>query len=339
MQIVPAGDPNIPVGAMRFASYPEDRVRILQGLDWFGERRCHVINLSLGFYQAADSADPIAIAIARLTARGTVIVVAAGNRGPELGTLQEFAQHRDVISVAATNETGQLLESSSRGIPGRLGPTITTLGIDEHENPFPPGTSFASPRITRWVTVIIGAMSISRDDLVAVASRNWTDFSGPIPIPRLGFADTGVEAEVFDRQLRRAYDTGLTDDNVKLLRDSRAKTWYERLIETLREHRQICSMSVGVNLVRRALSGAAIPFGEAHETGAGFVDEGRIKAYLSNLTPAKWLAMVCPESVLPPDISAALDAECGPLFSPLQIDVFRETFQVRARPFVARVAK
>ncbi len=115
--------------------------RILQGLNWAVENKARynirVINLSLGTGDPAarTANDPIRKAVERATEEGIVVVVSAGNQGPQPGTITSPADSPSVITVGAvddrntpTVEDDRIPSFSSRGEPGSQKPDLVAPG-------------------------------------------------------------------------------------------------------------------------------------------------------------------------------------------------------------------
>lgn len=102
-----------------------------------------VISMSLG--GPGDSDDPVCVAVQNAVAAGIVVVVAAGNEGPSLGTVAAPGVAPDVITVGAIDKSNKLADFSSRG-------TVPELTIKPEISA--PGVSIAS-------TVPYGGTSLS----------------------------------------------------------------------------------------------------------------------------------------------------------------------------------
>jgi subtilisin family serine protease len=75
--------------------------------------RVDVISMSLG--GAGEATDPVCLAVARAVEAGIVVVAAAGNDGPQMGTVASPGIAPDAITVGAVDDTGTLAAFSSRG--------------------------------------------------------------------------------------------------------------------------------------------------------------------------------------------------------------------------------
>ncbi|MCU0853220.1 MAG: S8 family serine peptidase, partial [Thermoplasmata archaeon] len=88
-----------------------------------------VISMSLG--GPGDPSDPVCTAIANAVSEGVVVVVAAGNDGPSLGTVASPGVSPYAITVGAIDSSGVLAEFSSRGMIPDLSikPEISAPGV------------------------------------------------------------------------------------------------------------------------------------------------------------------------------------------------------------------
>ncbi|MCA9795954.1 MAG: S8 family peptidase, partial [Candidatus Eremiobacteraeota bacterium] len=115
--------------------------RILQGLNWAVENKARynirVINLSLGTgdTSARSANDPIRKAVERAVEEGIVVVVSAGNQGPETGTISSPGDSPAVITVGAVDDRNtpdhsddRIPSFSSRGAAGSSKPDLVAPG-------------------------------------------------------------------------------------------------------------------------------------------------------------------------------------------------------------------
>jgi subtilisin family serine protease len=106
---------------------------ILAGMEWAAGKGARIVNLSLG---GADTpgADPLETAIDTLSkADGTLFAVAAGNDGPDSGSIDSPGSADAAITVGAVNHKGRIADFSSRGPrvgDGAVKPDLTAIGVD-----------------------------------------------------------------------------------------------------------------------------------------------------------------------------------------------------------------
>ncbi|MDQ1371348.1 MAG: Peptidase protein, partial [Candidatus Thermoplasmatota archaeon] len=103
-----------------------------------------IISMSLGGAGSTD--DPVCMAVENAVAAGAVVVVAAGNEGPSLGTVATPGLAPSVITVGAVDDAGDLAEFSSRGPTPemRIKPEISAPGVDIVSTVPYSGTSISS---------------------------------------------------------------------------------------------------------------------------------------------------------------------------------------------------
>ena len=75
--------------------------------------RADIISMSLG--GAGEATDPVCLAVARAVEAGIVVVAAAGNDGPQIGTVASPGIAPEAITVGAVDDSGVLAAFSSRG--------------------------------------------------------------------------------------------------------------------------------------------------------------------------------------------------------------------------------
>ena len=119
-----------------------DAFALASALDWMVRNRVSVVNVSL----AGDNNALMALAVQRASARGTVLVAAAGNAGPDAPPAYPGALP-EVIAVTAVDQTGAVLPEANRGsyiafaAPGVRIWVATSDGQGRYQT----GTSFAVP--------------------------------------------------------------------------------------------------------------------------------------------------------------------------------------------------
>ena len=119
-----------------------DAFAIAEALDWMVQKRVRVVNVSL----AGDDNALMALAVRRASARGTVLIAAAGNAGPNAPPAYPGALP-EVIAVTAVDQQGAVFAQANRGsyiafaAPGVRIWVPTPDGQGRYET----GTSFAAP--------------------------------------------------------------------------------------------------------------------------------------------------------------------------------------------------
>ncbi len=111
-------------------------LNVLRGMQWVADNRTRydirVLSLSLGI-EAEDSLDSLMRGVEALWTQGIVVVAAAGNSGPERGTINSPGCARSVVTVGAINDRGDELlipDFSSRGpVSGAQKPEVCAPGV------------------------------------------------------------------------------------------------------------------------------------------------------------------------------------------------------------------
>jgi subtilisin family serine protease len=125
---------------------------ILKSLEWAGKSRASVINMSF-----AGPADPeLRIMFAALHTKGTVLIAAAGNAGPNSKPLYPAADP-DVIAVTATDADDRLFTKANRGTHIAVAaPGVNILAAaPDGAYQMQSGTSFAAAQISGIAALLL----------------------------------------------------------------------------------------------------------------------------------------------------------------------------------------
>lgn len=123
------------------------------------EKGCQIISMSLGSDspQGSIDEDPLCRMVSTLTRKGVIVVVAAGNSGPEEDTINSPGCSPDALTVAAIDKTGKAADFSSRGGPKfRNKPDVCAPGVLIYS-----GTSRISPMAIEQPQAGYGYVAIS----------------------------------------------------------------------------------------------------------------------------------------------------------------------------------
>ncbi|MDQ1519220.1 MAG: serine protease, partial [Actinomycetota bacterium] len=174
-----------------------------------------VINMSIGGYTGGGCTVIMQDAIDAATARGAIVVVAAGNDGDSAG-LYSPASCNNVISVGATNRTGRAAFYSNYGskldvsAPGgdgaggvlsTLNDGITTPGADIYGSYM--GTSMASPHVAGVVSLLLSLKpNLNIAGVESILTSTAHAFAAGSDCPVLGCGAGIVDAGAALKQLR-----------------------------------------------------------------------------------------------------------------------------------------
>jgi hypothetical protein len=137
-------------------------LNILKGLDWAGKSKAAIINMSF-----AGPADPeIHTMLAALRGRGTVLIAAAGNAGPNSRPLYPAADP-EVIAVTATDIDDKIFAQANRGTHIAVAaPGVNILAAAPNGGYLmQSGTSFAAAQVSG-----IAALLLERNPRLDAAS-------------------------------------------------------------------------------------------------------------------------------------------------------------------------
>ncbi|WP_143466716.1 S8 family peptidase [Lentzea kentuckyensis] len=103
---------------------------IIAGMEWAVEQGAQIVNMSLGGYDTPEI-DPLEEAVNRLSEKGTLFVIAAGNSGPNAATVGSPGTADAALTVGAVDDGNRIAEFSSRGPTraGTLKPDLTAPGV------------------------------------------------------------------------------------------------------------------------------------------------------------------------------------------------------------------
>jgi len=105
---------------------------VMAGVEWAVDQGVHIISLSVGGPGPGDGSDALSEMCDAAVAEGVIVVVAAGNDGPNGYTIGSPGCARDVITIGACNDDDRIAAFSSRGptTDGRIKPDVVLPGVD-----------------------------------------------------------------------------------------------------------------------------------------------------------------------------------------------------------------
>lgn len=314
----------------RYAAYPVDRQRFLEGLDWLLTVECDVVNLSTAFRGGFDPEDPLQLATRALTESGKTVVVAAGNYGPDPNTMQALARAPWVVSVAALDDELAPLKISSRGGSAMPGPTCASIGRNIYDA-CEQSTSFSAPRVAGAAWFATKCLELLVGDIRNAIKGTATEWSAPVRFPWVGFADSGWDPDQAPLQWG-PISSGLLPKSpaIEIQLSAEERAWAERFVDALavREVQDVDSIAV-----KRTLEIAARKLDLPSEAvGFGFIDQNSISTLIRDLR-ASVVA-----TLLGIDVPAThLDEELGPYWSTDRITIAEDAFRTGVRFSVAKV--
>ncbi len=133
---------------------------IIAGLEWAVQQGARVISMSIGGGGSPD--DPLSLAVDAATAKGVIVVAAAGNEGCATYTADMSSPGcaRGATSVAAVDVSGNIASFSSCGTVvdiAAAGVGITSLGPSGSNGKVMSGTSMATPHVAGAAALLLSA--------------------------------------------------------------------------------------------------------------------------------------------------------------------------------------
>lgn len=166
---------------------------IIEGIQWTVDHDIDVINMSLG---ASGYSLAFDLACQQALDAGVTIVAAAGNSGPDTGTVEYPAGFDGVIGVSATDSSDSIAWFSSRGAgvdfaaPG-VGILSTYKGSGYATMS---GTSMASPHVAGVVALVL-TTSVGTDDADADGQWDPDEVAARLTRTAEDLGSTGADSE------------------------------------------------------------------------------------------------------------------------------------------------
>ncbi|MCL0104209.1 S8 family serine peptidase [Dehalococcoidia bacterium] len=143
---------------------------LISAVEWSVEEGADVINLSVGGWQGDGAGQGLLdMAVMHAVGAGHIVVISAGNWGPDESTIKSPAVAHGAIAVAASNTVDEIVFFSSRGPAGdgRVGIDLAAPGL-EIIAPVPlwlhptgyadwPGTSMSAPHVAGAAALLLQA--------------------------------------------------------------------------------------------------------------------------------------------------------------------------------------
>lgn len=175
-------------------------LNVMKGLKYARDNGAHIANLSIGHYnkgkQCMGTCPRCLEVQAYAKHTGMIIVAAAGNEGPDEGTLNCPAVATDVIGVGMVDVYGQQIDRiSSRALPGMAKPNLVASGqVTRHSHTLR-GTSFAAPVVTGLLAASLPAFEGNVSKMIDVLYTTCKEIDS-IPFHHQGHGRLDIKAFV-----------------------------------------------------------------------------------------------------------------------------------------------
>ena len=153
---------------------------VIKGIEWSVDNGAEIISMSLGAeVDPCDGTDAISQAVDKAVNKGVVVVVAAGNSGPDSGTITSPGCSKKGITVGAVDDNDNVPSWSSRGSTddGRVKPDLVAPGVGItstwKDNSFKSlsGTSMSTPHVSGVAALLLEADPSLKPDEVKEALK------------------------------------------------------------------------------------------------------------------------------------------------------------------------
>jgi len=153
---------------------------VIKGIEWSVDNGAEIISMSLGAeVDPCDGTDAISQAVDKAVNKGVVVVVAAGNSGPDAGTITSPGCSKKGITVGAVDDNDNVPSWSSRGPTddGRVKPDLVAPGVGItstwKDNSFKSlsGTSMSTPHVSGVAALLLEADPSLKPDEVKEALK------------------------------------------------------------------------------------------------------------------------------------------------------------------------
>ncbi len=183
---------------------------VISGIEWAVDNGAEVLSLSLGaVVNRCDGSDVVSKAVDAAFEEGSVVVVAAGNFGPDGETITSPGCAKNALTVGAVDDNDFVASFSSRGptADGRVKPDVVAPGVKItstwESNHFGSlsGTSMATPHVSGLAALILETdNSLSPTDVKEIIMSNSVDL--------------GLEENVQGKGRINAYDSYIALGNI-----------------------------------------------------------------------------------------------------------------------------
>ena len=158
---------------------------VIKGIEWSVDNDAEIISMSLGAeIDPCDGTDAISQAVDKAVSKGVVAIVAAGNSGPDSGTITSPGCSKKGITIGAVDDNDNVPSWSSRGPTddGRVKPDLVAPGVGItstwKDNSFKSlsGTSMSTPHVSGVAALLLETdSSLKPDDIKNVLKSTTFD--------------------------------------------------------------------------------------------------------------------------------------------------------------------
>jgi serine protease AprX len=206
----------------------------LKALDWCLENKdrygIKIVSFSVGGESPSDGTSLLDEACNRMVEEGLVMCVAAGNSGPEDGSIVIPGDADQVITVGAIDEKGAIFELSSRGSASSedIKPDLVTLGVDvvsalagsKDGYSSMSGTSMAVPQVSGAAALVLQAQpNLDPSDVKRILLKTADDLGATGPDYVYGYGALNLSRALASMSLRPAELRAPVLESVELSRD------------------------------------------------------------------------------------------------------------------------
>jgi len=168
---------------------------MISGIQWAVDNGANVLSMSFGTNEKSDGSDPLSTTVDWATNQGALCVVAAGNQGSAMYSINTPGVSKLAITVGASDNSDIIADFSSRGPTSdyRIKPDLVAPGVDiiaarAHDtnmgNPVSQyytkasGTSMATPHVAGAAALLMDAYPSWGPAIMKTALTNYADNIG-----------------------------------------------------------------------------------------------------------------------------------------------------------------
>jgi serine protease AprX len=203
----------------------------LRALDWCIENKdrydIRVISFSVGGEYPSDGTSLLDEACNRMVDQGLIMVVAAGNSGPDPGSIVIPGDSEKVITLGAIDSRGLIFDRSSRGPApnGDIKPDLVALGVDvvsalansENDYSSMSGTSMAVPFAVGASAVLLDANpKLDPSDVKRILLKTADDLGEAGPDNTYGYGALNLTAALENLKIKSDSLSRPTLENIQL---------------------------------------------------------------------------------------------------------------------------